>query len=181
MENVNFTIIAPDGNLGLIKNTINSIKNNYKNYTYSCVVSSELNKDELKEIKLHCKEVIVGGNTITSLFNTGLTKSKQSWHFLIFEGSQIRKNILEKYFYFLKSDKDILFPLIMSYNYNGLPNHAKFNFIDGSINGILINKKAIADAGAFAECELGEAKLLWSLSATDQGYNFKGILGARVC
>jgi hypothetical protein len=170
--NSGFVIICPNSNIGQIKTTVNSIKHNYIGSKYICIVPKRCHDCEVKEISNLC-QTHRGGDTITSLINEGLSKSpSDEWNFIIVGGSWVRGFLDKKYSYFIESEKDILFPIV----------NRKLNFVDGSINGILIHKKAFVDIGPFGnDNPLEICKLFWGIVAVEKGYRFKAVLGAAVC
>jgi hypothetical protein len=55
------------------------------------------------------------------------------------------------------------------------------NFVDGSVNGIMIHKDAYTDLGDMPETpNLSECKAAWGSLAVSNGYKFKGIVGAAL-
>jgi hypothetical protein len=80
---------------------------------------------------------------------------------------------------FLNSEKDILFPVV----------DRKMNFVDGSINGIVVHKKAFKEIGDIAPNSLQKvgyndfeiSKLFWAMDAVEKGYKFKAIVGMQIC
>jgi hypothetical protein len=80
---------------------------------------------------------------------------------------------------FIKDDKDILFPVI----------DRKTNFIDGSMNGIIIRKSTFLKVGNFqtqtmqkkTANEIELIKTFWALDAIENGCTFKAIVGMKIC
>jgi len=167
-----FVIICPNSNTGQIKTTTNSVKHNYQTDQFICVVPNECHADDLKEINKLGK-AIKGGDTITSLINAGMEKAPcNKWNFIVIAGSWIRSLLDRKFSYFIESEKDILFPIV----------NKQTNFVDGSINGILMHKKAFKEIGSFSnDNPLEICKLMWAMDAIEKGYKFKAVLGAKVC
>lgn len=173
-----FIILCPDRNLGGLKNTVNSIKSHFPECSYVCTVGDDVQKDELAEMIGICNTV-KAGNTITSLMNSGMKHSDAEWNVIVFAGSWLRTSLLYKAKTFIKSDRDVLFPVV----------DWKCNFVDGSMNGIIIHRKMFEDAGDFPEGEMQKAgvsdielaKLFWSANAIEKGAIFKAIVGMRVC
>lgn len=137
-----------------------------------------MQKEELTEMIGICNTV-KAGNTITSLINCGMKHSDAEWNVIVFAGSWLRTSLLYKAKTFIKSDRDVLFPVV----------DWKSNFVDGSMNGIVLHRKMFEDAGDFPEGEMQKAgvsdiemaKLFWSVNAIDKGAIFKAIVGMRVC
>ena len=96
----------------------------------------------------------------------------KEWNFVVIAGSWIRMGLDNKCSYFIESEKDILFPIV----------DRKMNFVDGSINGFLIQKSLFQDIGPFAtDHPLEICKLFWAMEAQEKGYKFKAILGTAIC
>lgn len=177
-DSFGFVILCPERNMGGLKNTIGSIKQSYADKQVICVVGDDASKQELLEMNNLC-QTIKGGDTITSLMNLGIKKSKADWNVLTFAGSWLRPCIYRKFDLFVKSEKDILFPVV----------DGKTNFYDGSMNGIILHKKTFEEVGDFntspmqksGQNELELIKLFWSFNAIEKGCNFKAIIGMRVC
>lgn len=159
--NVGFIILCPNCNIGQLTTTISSIKHSYPNSPYHCVLPEHCHPDDLKS---HVK----GGKTITSLINAGMSPPPcDEWNFIIMAGNWVKKLLDKKYAYFMESEKDIFFPIV----------EKKMNFVDGTMNGILIHRKAFQDIGFFANNSPMEVcKLMWAIDAIDKGYQFKAIL-----
>ena len=172
-----FVIISPEFNIGRINSTAKSLKNNFPDVPFICCVPK--NAVDVQEIKEICP-VHKGKDTITSLINTGLKKGHKKWNLLIFEGSWVREGAAKKLFHFIESEKDILFPIVVQYDPMGKPTNSHTNFVDGSLNGLLIHQSAIKEVGEFIDGPLDVSKTMWGLSAMDKGYKFKAILGVKV-
>jgi hypothetical protein len=112
-----------------------------------------------------------GQETYTSLINVGLSKTKADWNFIVFAGSMIRPNFWVRYSMFLEDDKDILFPVV----------GGQTNFIDGSMNGILLHGNVLKRVGRLPEISnLEQAKTVWAYTAIKKGCRFKGVLSSRI-
>lgn len=173
-------IVAPQANIGLIKTTVNSIKNNLPGWSFLISVTNDIKKDTIEELSEICN-VVQGKTTITSLINAGVKASENDWNFIVFEGTSLQKSIENKFFKFVRDKKDIGFPIIVEYDYMGKPKNLNSNFVDGSMNGILIHKETFKKIGNMTDNPLPYSKLMWSLDAIAYGCTFKGILGAKVC
>lgn len=174
---IDFIILCPNKNKLDLKNTVNSIRwSNKENSQITCVVGQNCSKSEQQELEQFCP-VVVGEDTITSLINKGLKEAKRPWVFILYSGSRLRTNLQKKLGYFVNQDKDILFPII----------EGKTNFVDGSSNGILLNKDVFNKIGDFPIMKSTEvsndfeiAKLLWATNAIEHGCQFKAIAGIRL-
>lgn len=180
LQDLGFVIISPQPSLGGLKNTVRSINNNYPGSSYICVVPQTTRAEEIKEMSDVCK-VIKGKQTITSLINAGIKKSEKEWNLIVIEGSVIHKSIGRKFSIFLKDEKDILFPIVIEYDFQGKPRKMHADFVEGTLNGILINQKTFKKVGNFTDNPLEMSKLMWSVQAINEGCCFKGILGAKLC
>jgi len=162
-----FVIICQNDNIGQINTTINSIRSNYADNKFCCVFLehhySALEK-RFKDLTVFKSE-----GSIMSSINAGLEQSLcDGWNFLIMSGTWVRNSLDRKYSCFLENEKDILFPVIKR----------KMNFVDGSINGVLIHKKSFKDIGKFnSKSSIDICKLYWANEAIEKGYRFKGIVG----
>ena len=78
----------------------------------------------------------------------------------------------EKFSFYIGSEKDILFPVA----------NRKYNFIDGTLNGLFINKKTFKEVGEMNdEGSLEFVKAEWAMSAIEYGCKFKAIIGSKMC
>lgn len=178
---IGFIILCPDRNVGGLKNSVGDI--GYHSYDREClaVVPGETTPKEIKELNKYC-EIFKGKDTITSLINKGMKSIKQEWGFIIFSGSRIPPYLERKIEIFAKETTDILYPIVDPIV------KRKYNFISGSFNGVLINKKFFNKVGDFAESSLKKqgvnefemTKFLWHEAALQHGAKFKGIVGMRI-
>lgn len=174
---IGFLILSPDRNVAGLKNSVGSIKHHSYNRESICVVGSDANAKDIKDMKVYCP-TYKGQNTITSLVNVGMKKLKHDWAFIMFGGSRIHQYIERKFEYFCKSESDILFPTA----------EGKYDFVEGSFNGVLINTHFFKKVGDFPAATMRKdglndfefAKLLWALDACQHGATFKAIVGMRV-
>jgi hypothetical protein len=166
-----FIILSPECNVVPLLATINSIKNYYVKSKAICVFPEDCTPKTIEDIKHHCP-TYMGGKSITSMINCGLTNAPcDEWNFIVIGGSRLTNCLDNKFSYFIENDKDILFPLV----------NKKMNFVDGTINGMLIQKKAFKDIGEFPEeGSLEMNKSFWGSTAVVKGYKFKAILGIKL-
>ena len=171
-------VLCPERNMGGLKGTVGSVKHHfYEGRDVICVTAGNATAEEVKEMKTFCP-TYKGKDTITSLINVGMKKIKTEWGFLVYAGSCVRPYLERKLYYFVDSPKDILFPIV----------DRKMNFVEGSSNGILINKATFKEVGDFPEGVMYKAgsndfelaKLLWTIDAMKCGCKFKGIVGLRI-
>lgn len=163
-----FVILCPERNLGGLMATVRSARSHF-NTSIICVMPAETTKKELSEFAQVCP-VVKGKGTYTSLINIGVKKSDKPWNFIIMAGSTFKPRFCHKYGYFIENEKDVLFPIV----------DFKCDFVDATLNGILLHKNAIKEVGEFEDIELPLSKLFWSLRAIEKGYKFKALAGARV-
>jgi len=178
---ISFVILSPEPNIGRLKGTVRSIKNNYsENANIVCSVVKNIKKSNLDEMREVCPSY-KGGETITSLINNGIKNSSDGWNLLMMEGSWLPKNVKLRYLTWIKSEKDILFPIIINYNKEGKPIKILSNFSDCTLNGILIRKEFFLEIGKLSENPLQISREFWSIDAFEKGANFKAILGIKIC
>jgi len=172
-----FIILCPDRSAAGLKNSLGSIRlRSYKRESI-CLVDKSSNTKDIKDLKNFCP-TYKGKDTITSLVNLGIKKIKNEWACIIFGGSRIPSNIEKKLYTFCKEERDVIYPLVEN----------KYNFIEGSFNGVTINKNFFEKVGDFPDQQMRKdglndfelAKLLWADNAMKHGVVFKGILGMRV-
>jgi len=179
--NINFIILSPEHNVGRLKGTINSIKNNYnENSKIICSVEKNIKKKELEEYKEICP-TFKSGSTITSLINNGIKNAYDGWNLFIMEGARLPINIGKRYQKWIKSEKDILFPIIINYDREGIPTKIFSTFEECTLNGILVNKKFFLEVGKLSENPLKISREFWCMDAVERGATFKAILGIKIC
>lgn len=114
--------------------------------------------------------VLNGGYCITTMIDTAIKNSKTEWVFNVFAGTMLTKGLDNKYSKFVENYSDILFPVI----------NRVWNFVDGSMNGLLINKKFHQEVGDFGKGnDLKLTKLIWADKVMTKGGKFKGIVGVN--
>ena len=161
-------IISLNSNANEIKKTHKRIEFLSKNYPSIVVVPENSNLD-ITEINISDTPLFKGGTCITSMFDIAIENSLCPWVYLIFAGTTILQKIDVKLSRYIESENDVLFPVV----------DRIWNFIDGSINGILINQNFHAAVGNFGSGNpLKVTKLNWAERALEKGVNFKAIVGA---
>ncbi len=164
-------ILCPDHSLGLLRSTVNSIHARYPNSKAICVTDDTIASDELKEMKNICP-TYKGKSTFSSLINVGMKHAPGEWNFLVCAGAIVRWKMDEKFSFFIASEKDVLFPIAEN----------KTNFVDATLNGLLINKKTWKEVGEMADDGNFETvKLMWALTAMEKGVKFKAIANSKIC
>lgn len=181
ISDFNFIILSPEPNIGRLKGTVRSIKNNYdQNANIICSVESTIKKSALDEFKQVCP-TFKSGQTITSLINKGIQKTNDGWNMFIMEGAWLPKNINNRYKKWIKKENDILFPIVINYDREGNPKKIFKEFEDCTLNGILVNKKFFLEVGKLSENPLVISRRFWSYDAIEKGATFKAILGIKIC
>ena len=166
--NYGYVIITPENNPAFVKITANSILNRNPEASLVCVCRKDIDDESERTITNICK-LYKGNNTYTSLISEGMKHCPSEWNLYLISGAPVENKIQKKYSYFVESEKDILYPVI----------DRKMNFVQGSINGILMHKNA-KDLGCIPDSNsLEKSKLIWSFNAVCQGYKFKGIVGVK--
>ncbi len=159
-------IISIDGNISSILKTQRSMDFLSKDYPSLAIVPENVTLDPESKVNMPLFQT---GNCITSMFDSAISKSTTPWVYLIFAGSTIRKKIDLKLSKYVDCESDVLFPVV----------DRIWNFIDGSINGILINKNFHKLVGDFGHGNpLKVTKLEWAAKALAKGVQFKAIVGA---
>ena len=165
-----FIILCHNDNVDSLRSTANSIKNYYDGLPFVGIATSKIDKDEMSLMKEVCK-VYKGGKTYTSLMNKGMRHGCKTWNMFITAGSFVRPCVDKKINHFLEDDKDVVFPIV----------DKKTDFIDCTLNGLMIHKKTFNKVGKFEEDEnLQMCKLLWGCKAAEYGCKFKAILGYQI-
>lgn len=166
-----FVILCPEHAIALLKATAKSIRSLYEGFPFICVTDSSANEADMAEMKTICP-TYKAKDTITSLINTGMKFAPSDWNFLICAGTTLRQNLHTRYSFFIESEKDILFPIA----------DKKTDFVDGTLNGLFINKKTWNEVGEMASVgPLEVVKLMWALEAVEKGVKFKALANMKLC
>jgi len=113
-------------------------------------------------------QVTNGGYCITTMIDSLVKNAKTEWIHIVFAGTYLKKSIDEKYSRYISGYKDILFPVV----------DRIWNFVDGSINGLMLSKKLHEEVGDFGSGDnLQLTKLIWAHKAIEKGCKFKAIVG----
>jgi hypothetical protein len=156
-------VISPEGNENDETITINTMQNLVKKYDF--FVMSPKNQDK----KQYKYTTFFGENSIASLCNEGIKRCRQDWAYIVFAGSKIRKYVDAKLTKYIQSEKDVIFPVV----------DRKWNFINATINGLLINKHFYIDVGNFKDVnDFQITKLEWADKALNKGAKFKAIVNS---
>lgn len=164
-----YVIITPENNPDFVRITANSIKNKNINSKIIAVTRNDIDKESEEKIKSICP-IFKGENTYTSLFSEGMKNSPSEWNLFSISGTHFENKIQKKYSYFIESKKDIIFPIF----------DRRMEFVNGSLNGILMHKNVFKELGSFPESNsLEKSKLIWAFNAASFGYKFKGVLNVK--
>lgn len=176
---INFVILSPEPNIGRLKCTVRSIKNNHqKNSDIICSVEKNIKKPQLEEMNQVCK-TFRGGSTITSMINKGM-KESQGWSMIIMEGAYLQKGVESRYARWIESEKDIIFPIVMNHDRFGNPSKILYSFDECTLNGLMMNKNFFFEVGKLTENPLRVSRKFWALDAIDKGAKFKAVLGVKI-
>jgi hypothetical protein len=166
-----FIILCHDNNIGLLKSTANSIKRRYEGVPYICITEKDAKTIDIKSMKDVCP-TFKGKSTFSSLINSGMKNTKAEWNFIVFAGTTVRSRMDEKFFLFINSKKDVLFPIADN----------KTDFVSGTLNGLLLNKETFKEIGDIEENgSLDYVKTMWACEAIQKGCNFKAIANTKIC
>lgn len=164
-----FVVLFPDLNIRNLRATVRSIKGHSPSSSILIVAPGDIPDHILKEAS-NFAPVVKGGNTHTSLINLGMDQTKSEWNFILYSGSVLKYRFFHKYAYFLESERDILFPIV----------NWKYKFVEGTLNGLFLNKKFFTNVGKLEEVEISLSKLEWAIRATEKGGCFKALMGTRI-
>lgn len=177
MQDFGFIILSPELNFGALNTTVNSIKRNY-NRPALCVVSDYFKDGDIDELSQFCP-IYRSTQCSASFVNIGIKNSTTPWNFIIKVGTIVSPNLDKKYSFFTKSESDVLFPVV----------NKRWNFLESTLNGLLINRNFLEKTGYFPEnqmykengmSEFEYAKSLWAEKAIQHGCKFKAIVGVRL-
>lgn len=162
--NLGFIVMGHDGDPSKISTTVKSIERSYAKAKKVVVVPEEFKKDH--------KGAKIGGNSITSLINTGMENALAEWNVMVFAGVIIKEKLDQRYSTFMESRLDIFYPLVWGND----------SFIDATLNGLAIHRDTFTEIGQFSnDNSLEICKMMWFLDASDKGCKFKAIAGCRMC
>ena len=156
-------IISMDGDFSKIEKTKKTSEFLAKKYPVIGVIP------ESKTVMPASLPVYQGGNCVTSMIDKAMNECKSDWAYIVFAGSVMKKQIDKKLSYYVEKKQDVLFPVV----------DRIYNFITGSMNGILMNKEFYHEVGEFGSGNsLQDTKVLWAEKALNKGVKFKAIVNA---
>lgn len=161
-----FIILSTDSNHINLENTVNSIKAHYKEIPVICVYCKEI-----KDLKYNDLKLVNSIANYAAMINCGMKNSTNEWNIVFISGTHVRKSVTNKYSMFIESEQDILYP-------NDIK---RYNFIDGTINGLCLNRNFFNRVGTFNEsCEkIEHSKAEWGFNAISHGAKFKAICNIK--
>lgn len=176
-SSLGFVIISPEPNIARLKDTVRSIKNHFPGLPVACVVEKGIKKAQLDEMKEVCPTVR-GGNTVTSLINKGM--EGDGWRLFVMEGARVPSSILSRYSRWIRSRRDVLFPIVVNHDREGRPMKIMSSFEDCTLNGMLVHSDLFGEVGPFSDNPISVSKSFWAVDAYARGAVFKAILGVTV-
>lgn len=181
LKSLSFVIISTEPNIARLKDTVRSIRVNFGNdCAISCSVCKAIKKEQLDEFKEVCQSSR-GGETVMSLINQGLKKAPgDGWRVLVMEGARVPNGLLRRYCRWVKSEKDVLFPIVMNQNIEGRPLSILADFGESTLNGTMMHASLFKEVGDFSDNPICISKNFWGMDAEEKGAKFKAILGVKV-
>ena len=166
-----FIVLCSERAVKLLQGTVNSIKRRYPGVDYICATDDSAKARDIKEMKEICL-TFKGKNTFSSLINIGVKNAKTKWSFIVFAGSTVPPKLDLRYFKFVESEKDILFPIV----------EGKSDFVSGTLNGILVHNETFKSVGNIEnDGGLDFVKTIWACKAIEKGCKFKAIANIKIC
>jgi len=137
--------------------------------TYECKKIAIIPFETQLEQSIDC-QVLNGGYCITSMLDSAIKNAETEWILVVFAGANLQKGLDIKYSRYINTYKDVLFPVA----------NRIWNFPEGSMNGIFINKNFHKEVGDFGKGnDLQITKLIWAAKAIEKGGKFKAIVGVK--
>lgn len=171
LESVGFVILCPERNWGGLKVSALTARDAFPAADVVCCVPADTTDAEVEEFSTVAR-VLRGGCSITGLINRGVADVNGEWAFVFMAGNPVREAVLRKYERFVRSDRDIVYPVV----------NRRWEFPTASINGLLLNRRTVERVGPFAEKEddISLVKLFWALDAIENGCQFRALVGAHL-
>lgn len=156
-------ILCLDSSSKNIDRTAKSFVNFSKKYNFFVIIPQNSSLSEFYY------PTYKANNCITCMFNEAFDKTKSEWLYFVFSGTSIKKNIDLKLSKYINNINDVIFPVV----------DRIWNFVDGSMNGILLNRKFFEEVGNFESGnDIKLTKLEWAGRAIAKGAKFKAIVQA---
>lgn len=176
-----FVILSPEPNIARLRDTVRSIKNSFgDDFALACCVGKDIKRPQLDEMCEVCPS-FKGGNTVTSLINQGFEKiNREGWRIFVMEGARVPRSLISRYSRWVRSDRDVLFPIVVNHDRDGNPSTILSSFEDCTLNGMLIHSRLFQESGKFSDNPLAVSKAFWAFEAASKGAIFKAILGVKI-
>lgn len=158
------SVISLDGDISKINDTLNYHKDFFLDFDKQIFTNKEIN------CNLNYKKHFIKSNEKFVVFDKAIKESTKNWCFLVSSGLHLQKSIIRKFSEFVKSEKDILFPV----------KNRLWDFYKNPIECLLINRNFYNEVGFFGKENPEDIiKLLWANDAIKLGGTFKSIVGVK--
>lgn len=180
-DSLGFVVLSPEPNIARLRDTMRSIRMSFgEERPVVCCVGGDSKKAQLDEAKEICP-AFKGGKTITSLINEGFACIKsEGWRLFVMEGARVPRGMDRRYRNWVRSDRDVLFPIVSSQDLEGRMTKVMANFEECTLNGMLIHSRLFQEVGKFSDNPIPVSKGFWAVGALERGAVFKAILGVKV-
>ena len=158
------SIISLDGDTSKINDTLNYHKDFFLDFDKQIFTNKEIS------CNFNYKKHFIKSNEKFVVFDKAIKESTKNWCFLVLSGLHLQKSIIRKFSEFVKSEKDILFPV----------KNRLWDFYKNPIECLLINRNFYNEVGFFGKENPEDIiKLLWANDAIKLGGTFKSIVGVK--
>lgn len=159
-------ILCPDKNKHSLHITHSSLVHKFCNPEIIAILPSNSSPFDFRDFKEYC-DTYKGGESLSSLINTGFKKLKKEWVFIMIAGSRVKQFTERRLHQFAIKPTDVLY-CVKNFNRD---------FLESQLSGTLINRNFFETTGGFQEISVEEAKKTWGYEAKGKGATFKGIVG----
>jgi hypothetical protein len=163
-----FIVLCLDDLPSEVSVTISRIRSIFKDPYIRLAMPLRLACDEMERYKKFKVPIDMSEGTITGMMNLSSSKSSFDWNLILMAGACVTQNLIKKYLYFCRHDKDFVYPVV----------DRKWVFSEASINGMLYNKNTTPEAPE-NESEMPMAKAAWGAEIIRSGGRLKAIIGAK--
>ncbi len=167
-KGLGFVVLCLDDLPSEVRLTLAGIKNLFEDAPIRLVMPTRLACDERDRYKSFGVPIDMGDKTITGMINTGVYNSKSDWNLVVMAGAKVTQNLVKKYLYFCRRDKDFVYPVV----------ERRWAFSEASINGLMFNRDC-CPAAPEGEPDIMVAKTLWGADIVQKGGQMKAIIGAN--
>lgn len=158
------SVISLDGDISKINDTLNYHKDFFLDFDKQIFTNKEIS------CNFNYKKHFIKSNEKFVVFDKAIKESTKNWCFLVLSGLHLQKSIIRKFSEFVKSEKDILFPV----------KNRLWDFYKNPIECLLINRNFYNEVGFFGKENPEDIiKLLWANDAIKLGGTFKSIVGVK--